>query len=78
MVELHQTVCAIKELRNRHLVLECADQLSSVEDMNAESAAVQEKRKPANVKPRNARIVAWQLKRTLNLNISVFESVVEL
>lgn len=76
-VELRQTVCVIKALKNRHPALEFAARRSTVGGTNVGSVAVLERRKQVNDKPQNASIVEWQLRRTLSRSISVLEFVVD-
>jgi hypothetical protein len=69
--ERNRTVCVIKALKNRHLVLEFVAQLSIVVDMNVENVAVLERRRQMNGRPPSANIAAWQSKRMSSPSIYV-------
>jgi hypothetical protein len=75
VAEPHRTVYVIKALKNHHPAPESAARLWIAVDTNAESAAVLEKRKPANGKSQNARIAVWQQKRMSSPSTSASEFV---
>jgi hypothetical protein len=83
VVEQVRILYAIKELRNHRVVLECVEQRSTVDAMNAVSVVVPAKRKQVSVKRQSENIVRLlqhlqRLMKTSRPNIFASKLVVDL